>query len=135
MLRAGGGAAEGADLIAPVPMHWTRLVRRRSNQAAELARALAGAAGRRRAYAPDLLIRTRRTESQDGRSRAERFENVAGAFAVRRRWARRLPGAHVLLVDDVMTTGATLSACAEACRAAGAEIVTALVLARVARAD
>jgi len=133
MLRAGGDMAEEADLIAPLPMHWTRLIRRRSNQAAELARAVAKAAGERRAYAPDLLRRTRRTDSQDGRTRAERFENVAGAFAVTRRWRALLAGAHVLLVDDVMTTGATLGACAEACRDAGAASVNALVLARVAR--
>lgn len=134
MLRAGGDLVARADLIAPVPLHWTRLVRRRSNQAAELARALAKAAGRRGAFAPDLLIRTRRTPSQEGRTREERHENMRGAFAIRRRWAGRLEGARVLLVDDVMTTGATLSACAEACREAGAATVDALVLARVARA-
>ncbi len=133
MLRAGEGMAERADVIAPVPMHWTRLIRRRSNQAAELARAIAKTAGKRGAFAPELLIRTRRTESQDGRTRAERFENVAGAFRLSRRGARKTPGANVLLVDDVMTTGATLTACAEVCRDAGAETVTALVLARVAR--
>jgi len=133
MLRAGGDMAREADLIAPVPMHWTRLVQRRSNQAAELARAVAAAAGRPRAYAPDLLRRVRATASQDGRTRVERFENVQGVFEARRRWGARLAGANVLLVDDVMTTGATLGACAEACREAGAANVNALVLARVAR--
>lgn len=135
MLRADEAAVRDADLIAPVPMHWTRMIRRRSNQAAELARAVTGTAGRRAAYAPDLLVRTRATESQDGRSRAERHENVRGVFAIPKRWRNRISGAHVLLIDDVMTTGATLSACAEACRETGAETVNALVLARVARAD
>ncbi len=133
MLRADDAAVREADLIVPIPLHWTRMIRRRSNQAAELARALAREACRRAAYAPDLLIRTRATESQDGRSRAERYENVRGVFKIRKRWRHRARGARILLVDDVMTTGATLSACAEACRVAGAETVNALVLARVAR--
>lgn len=133
LLRAGRDLVADADLIATVPLHWTRLWRRRFNQSAELARALARAAGRVDALAPDLLVRTRRTGSQDGRTRSGRHANVAGAFAARRRWRGRLDGARVLLVDDVMTTGATLSACAEALRAAGAGGVDALVLARVAR--
>jgi ComF family protein len=133
LLRAGRALVAEADLIAPVPLHWTRLWRRRFNQSAELARALAAVAERRQALALDLLTRTRRTGSQDGRTRVGRFANVAGAFAVRRRWRGRLDGARVLLIDDVMTTGATLSACAEALRAAGASGVDALVLARVAR--
>jgi predicted amidophosphoribosyltransferase len=133
MLRAGADLVAAADLIAPAPLHWTRLLRRRSNQSAELARWLARLAGREAAFAPDLLTRTRATPSQDGRTRAGRAANVAGAFAVAPRWAPRLPGARVLLVDDVLTTGATLSACALALRRAGAAGVDALTLARVAR--
>jgi ComF family protein len=134
MLRAGRALVEAADVIAPAPLHWTRLVARRFNQSAELARALAALAGRRDALAPDLLIRTRRTPSQDGRSRAARHENVRDAFRVRPSRLPRVDGARILLVDDVLTTGATLSACAEALRAAGAARVDALALARVARA-
>ena len=135
LARAGEAMLAEADVIAPVPLHWTRLALRRFNQAAELGRAAARAAGREAAFMPDLLIRRRVTPSQEGRSRAARFENVAGAFAVRPRHAARLDGARTLLVDDVMTTGATLSACAEALKAAGAARVEALALARVARSD
>jgi predicted amidophosphoribosyltransferase len=133
MLRAGPGLVADAALIAPVPLHWTRLVARRSNQSAELARWIARLAGREAALAPDLLRRTRRTPSQEGRTRAGRLQNVAGAFAVNGRWIGRVHGARVLLVDDVLTTGATLSACAAVLRAAGASGVDALALARVAR--
>lgn len=133
LLRAGREMVAAADLIAPAPLHWTRLWRRRFNQSAELARWLAAAAGREAALAPDLLRRIRRTPSQEGRSRAARIANMEGAFAVRAGWAARVAGARVLLVDDVITTGATLSACAEALRAAGAARVDALALARVAR--
>ncbi len=109
------------------------MVKRRFNQAGELARALCRQGGKPAAFAPDLLRRLRATPSQEGRNRRERHENVSGAFAVRGRWTGRVMGARVLLVDDVLTTGATLSACAEACRAAGAADVTVLALARVAR--
>ncbi len=130
LLRAGRDVLAGADLVAPVPLHWTRLARRRFNQSAELARALTRLAGRPDAFAPTLLARRRRTPSQEGRTRAGRHANVAGAFAVR----GDVAGRRILLVDDVMTTGATLSACAEALTAAGAAGVDALALTRVARA-
>lgn len=135
LLRAGRDLLAGADLVAPVPLHWRRLVHRRFNQSAELARALCRSAGRSEALAPDLLRRVRATPSQEGRSRAGRIANVEGAFALARRWRGRVANARVLLVDDVMTTGATLSACAETLRDAGAEGIDVLVLARVARAD
>lgn len=135
--QAGAGAAlaASADLIAPAPLHWRRMVKRRYNQSGELAREVARGAGRGSALALDLLVRTRPTGSQDGKSRAERMENVAGAFALSRRWRGRVAGRRVLLIDDVLTTGATLSGCAEICRAAGAADVNALVFARVARDD
>jgi ComF family protein len=133
LARAGRTLLAEADLIAPVPLHWTRLLRRRFNQAAELARETARAAGREAALAPDLLIRRRRTPPQEGKTRAARHDNMRDAFRLRPRWRARVAGARILLVDDVITTGATLSACAEALRAQGARGVDALALARVAR--
>jgi predicted amidophosphoribosyltransferase len=133
MLRAGGALVTEADLVAPAPLHWTRLFLRRANQSAELARAILRRAGRPEAAAYDLLTRARRTPSQEGRTRVARIANVAGAFRVTPRWSARVRGARVLLIDDVLTTGATLSACAAALSDAGAARVDALVLARVAR--
>jgi predicted amidophosphoribosyltransferase len=133
MAAAGRDLLAGADLIAPVPLHWRRLVRRRYNQSAELARRIARLSGRTAAV--DLLVRRRATAPQEGMDRAARAANQAGAFAVAPRHVARLAGRAVLMVDDVMTSGATLSACADTLRAAGAARVDALVLARVAFED
>ncbi len=121
---------EQADIIAPVPLHWRRGLYRRYNQSAELARFLAR--GRPCQFTPDLLSRTRKTVPQEGMTREERFENQAGAFAVR---DGDFVGKNILLIDDVMTSGATLSGCAEALRAAGAAQINVLVIARVARPE
>jgi predicted amidophosphoribosyltransferase len=137
MRRAAWPLIEDADLIVPVPLHWRRFVRRRFNQSAELARALhvlVAAQGPHPAPAlvPDLLRRIRATPSQGSRTREERAENMHRAFIVAPRFAERVMGKRVLLIDDVLTTGATLSACAEALIAGGARGVDAAVLARVA---
>jgi ComF family protein len=124
--------AEGM-IVAPVPLHWLRFLKRRYNQSALLAEQVAKLAGLD--YCPDLLVRARRTESQEGRDREGRFANVAGAIRAHPRRRHRIEGRHVLLVDDVMTSGATLAAAAEACLAAGACDVSVLALARVAKAS
>lgn len=118
-------------LVAPVPLHWWRLIRRKYNQAALLSAALAREAGVE--HCPDLLLRRRNTGSQEGRSREDRFANLRGAFAVHPRRRARIAGRPVLIVDDVMTSGATFSAAAAACLAAGASHVDVLALARVAK--
>lgn len=118
-------------VVAPVPLHWRRLFRRRYNQAALVSGRLAQLAGL--SHVPDLLQRVRSTGTQDGRDRDGRFGNLVGAMRVHPKRVHALRGAHVLLVDDVMTSGATLTACAEACLAAGARRVSVAVLARVAK--
>lgn len=126
MRRPAGPLLADADLIAPVPLHWRRLFSRRYNQAAILARGL-GADG----YVGDLLVRTKFTPSQGGKSRAGRARNVANVFRVPDRHRPRLRDKRVLLVDDVYTTGATVSAATRALLRAGAASVDVLTLARV----
>lgn len=118
-------------LIAPVPLHRFRLLRRRYNQAALLAQALAAQTGH--SCCPDVLERHRHTGSQEGRGAAERFESLQGAIRPHPRRRHRMMARPVLLVDDVMTTGATLSVCAEACLQAGASAVYTVVLARASK--
>lgn len=131
-MAARGRSMLGPDtIVAPVPLHWGRLFRRRYNQAALLAARIALATGC--AHVPDLFRRTRRTLSQDGLGRAEREVNLAGAIAVRDTRRAMIAGRPLVVVDDVLTTGATLAATAEAARAAGAGTVSVLVLARVAK--
>lgn len=131
MVRAGVGLINDADLVVPVPLHRLRLWRRRYNQAALLALGIAKLAGRQ--TVPDLLLRTRATPSQGRLSAAQRRVNVRGAFAVRPQRRDLLAGKRVLLVDDVMTTGATVSASARVLLRAGAAAVDVVTLARVVR--
>jgi ComF family protein len=131
MTRAGAELLEAADYVAPVPLHWRRLFTRRYNQAALLARMVARNGGV--AFAPDLLRRRRWTGSQAGLKAQERRRNVRQAFDVPARWSNKVEGMTVLLVDDVLTTGATIDACTRALKEAGATHVDVLTLARVVR--
>lgn len=132
LTRAGTDLLSTADLIAPVPLHRWRLFTRRYNQAALLAHAVGREAGV--PVVSDLLVRRRFTPSQGRLSAAARRRNVAGAFALNPGRAPRLTGRRVLLIDDVMTTGATAAACARALRRGGAAAVDVLVVARAVRA-
>ena len=131
MARAGAELIAEADLVAPVPLHWRRLVTRRYNQALLLARNLTRDQPAK--LAPDLLLRRRWTGSQAGLAAQERRRNVREAFAIHPRWQARAKGKTVLLVDDVLTTGATVEACTRALLRAGARHVDVLTLARVVR--
>lgn len=115
-----------------MPLHPLRLLARRYNQAAEIARPLARRAAK--IYAPGAIRRKRDTVTQGGKSGRGRRLNVRGAFEVPAGQARRLSGRRVLLIDDVLTTGATAEACARALTAAGAAAVDVAVIARVREA-
>lgn len=128
MARAGRTMLDGADLLVPVPLHRRRLFLRRYNQAALLAQAVARLADR--PVAVDALVRLRQTAPLIGRSPEERARAVAGAIAVRPSRRAGLAGKRVVLIDDVLTTGATAGACARALLAAGAGSVDVLAAAR-----
>jgi len=114
------------DVVTTVPLHWRRRWQRGYNQAELLGKEIA-----RRRHIPlvRVLRRSWATRAQAGLSNAQRRENVSGAFAAR----RRVNGLRILLIDDVMTTGATAGACARALKKAGARSVSVLALARVDR--
>jgi len=129
MARAGAELLRAADFLVPVPLHKSRLFARRYNQAALLARALSRRA--RVPALPDALVRLRATASLGEMSAARRAEEVADAFAVRPARAEKIHGRRVLLIDDVLTSGATANACAHALLASGAASVDVLAAARV----
>jgi ComF family protein len=129
MARAGRELLGDADGLVPVPLHWSRLFQRRYNQSAMLAREVS-----RLAKVPvedDVLLRTRATRPQVGLARKERARNVQGAFAIAPGARIRVKGKKLVVIDDVLTSGATAEACARILRRAGAARVDMLVLARV----
>ena len=118
-------------IVAPVPLHLRRLLSRKYNQAALLSHHLARQHGL--LHLPDLLRRTRHTQMQDHRGVGDRFQNLDGALAVTPRHLKRLQDRPVLLIDDVMTSGATLSVATGALRDAGAKMICVAVLARAVK--
>lgn len=131
--RASAPLIRPGMIVVPVPIHWRRMLKRKYNQAELLAAHLA--ALRHLDHLPDVLIRRRNTEGQDHRNVIARFDNVSGAIEVSPRHRRHIEGRAVLLVDDVMTSGATLASCAEALRAAGSGPISVAVLARTVKSD
>ncbi|MFD2236642.1 ComF family protein [Aureimonas populi] len=132
MARAGADLLAEAELVVPVPLHRGRLFRRRFNQSADLARRVAGAAGL--AYRPLILARVKATRPQVGLGGAARRRNLQGAFAVAKGRRAEIEGRRILLVDDVFTTGTTVSSAAAVLRRAGAAGVDVLTFSRVAQA-
>lgn len=129
MAQAGRELLAEAEIVAPIPLHRTRLWSRRFNQAAALAGVVARQAGL--PLAPALLARVKRTRQQVGLTRPQRADNLQGAFRVPDAMRPQVEGRRVLLVDDVLTTGATANAAARALLRAGAGAVDVLTFARV----
>ena len=132
MANAGRELIADADALVPVPLHWRRQWARRFNQSALLAEVVAGASGR--AVAHGALKRVKATPQQVGLGKSERAQNVQGAFRVPAEGRAEVTGRKLVLVDDVLTSGATLDACARALLRAGAASVDVLAFARVVTA-
>ena len=130
MAQAGRDILEGAELLVPVPLHRFRLWYRRFNQSALLCDEIARRSGV--PQDPFLLMRRRRTPRQVGLTRNERARNVQGAFLVPEPRRIHVKDRHIVLVDDVLTSGATAEACARTLLRAGAASVDVLTFARVA---
>ena len=129
MARAGSELLAEADALVPVPLHWRRAWHRRYNQSGALAAVIGGQSGVK--LKAELLQRSRATEQQVGLSRTQRASNVQGAFRVPAERLAEVSGARIVLIDDVLTSGATVDACARALLRAKAAQVDVLVFARV----
>ncbi|MEO1562378.1 MAG: ComF family protein [Pseudomonadota bacterium] len=128
MAQTGAPLISPKAVVVPVPVHWRRLLKRKFNQADLLARQIAR--HHRLKYRNDVLLRTKGTQQQRSMSREERVNNQENSFCVSD--PSQIVGAHILLVDDVMTTGATLRAAAKTLRSAGVKTISISVFARVA---
>ncbi len=128
LARFGKDLMAASEVIVPVPLHYWRFVGRRYNQSALLARSLHKKSGL--PFIPDGLQRTRATQPQPGLTYRQRQDNVKGAFSIHPKRADALKGKSILLVDDVMTTSATIGECAKTLLKAGAMQVNVLTLAR-----
>ena len=119
------------DVILPVPIHWRRMIKRKFNQSGLISKKISISTGAE--YLPDALIRVRHTRPQEGLSFQERFELQSGSIRPHGTRSKYLHGRRVFIVDDVMTSGATLAAATKAVMAAGANEVHTLTLARVVK--
>lgn len=133
MARAGRQLIEEDPIVIPVPLYKTRLLTRRFNQSAELARTICK--DKKLEYMPQALKRIRKTKQQVGLTRQERAKNVAGVFMVPPEYSADLKGKKVLLIDDVLTTGATVGSAAKALKRAGVASIDVLTFARVETFD
>jgi ComF family protein len=129
MVRVGQEILSQTDFLVPIPLHWKRLFWRQYNQAALLSHQITRQT--QIPTCPDLIKRHRSTRKQGHQSRQDRYANVRGAFTIRAGKEAFLKGKRLTLVDDVLTTGATLNECARVLLNAGAKEVRALTLARV----
>ena len=131
MARVAAPLLANDTLIVPVPLHWVRLVKRRYNQSGLLAQEMGKILGW--SVCVDALLRSKKTNALEGHSREARFAELSGAIVPNPKRSAQIAGKSVILVDDVMTSGATLAASAEAARAAGAKNVSIVTLARVVK--
>ena len=131
MAAAGRALYANNSLLVPVPLHRFRLFRRKFNQAAELAKGISKQTGLD--VGSDVLDRHKATASLDRKTKEERFHILQDAICANPARRAQVQGRSIILVDDVMTSGATLAACAEACVRSGAKNVSVLVLARVVK--
>lgn len=129
MCRAGQALIDNSDIVVPVPLHPVRFWTRRYNQSAELARAIARQSGL--PFQPEALARTRATKQQVGLKANQRQLNVRGAFKVPAAHEIDVAGRRVLLIDDVLTTGATIESAARALKKAKADKINVLTFSRV----
>ncbi|MBX7146077.1 MAG: ComF family protein [Alphaproteobacteria bacterium] len=129
LIKAGEKCLKDVSMITPVPLYWVRLWQRRYNQSALLAKHLATLTSLK--YIPNLLIRSRSTLSQGNMSNYQRQKNVKNAFTFNSKYKHTIQGKHILLIDDVFTTGATVLECTKTLLNAGAANVDILTLARV----
>lgn len=129
--RSASDLIDEADLIVAVPLHRIRLFTRRYNQSSLLANSLAKLT--KKPIHHNMLRRTKNTKPQAGMMFKQRILNVRGAFKINAKYADLIKGKNIILIDDVMTTGATIEACAKAIKKAGASKVTALTVARTVK--